>query len=108
MKNINQLTDRDVYIWMQKYVRCDTRWGFGIAEINREDWIIGYRAGFSFPMFKLEGVKDIEEAFYKFLDGNGWQIIEWLCGNPDEEFRKAADRLERGGEGVVRGEIWPD
>jgi hypothetical protein len=105
---VPQLSDRDLYIWMCRMAREDTRWGFGIAEIDGQDWLIGARVGISFPMFKLQGVNDIEEAFHKFFAGDGWKIIEWLCCGPEERFRKAADRIERGGEGVVHDDIFPD
>ena len=90
-------TDKEIYDWAVKQWRGDSRWGLGIANHEGEDWLIGFRAGFSFPMFKLEGCKNIEKDFGKFLKSEKWLMITWLAGNHQERFDEAYKRLMRAG-----------
>jgi hypothetical protein len=90
-------TDLEVYNWAKDQRRGDPRWAFGIAEFNGEDWLIGWRSDMSFPMFKLEGCKNIEKAFGKFLQGEKWLMITWLAGDHQARFDESYRRLKLAG-----------
>lgn len=92
------MTPQQAKKWAETLQMGDPRWGFGLAMINGEDWLIGCRGDLSFPMYEIAGVSDLDRAFHRFLKSPQWEMVKWLCGEPEREFREAQERLEGMGE----------
>ena len=92
-----QLSDKQVHDWAIETQGADPRWAFGISHFEGCDWLIGYRSEMSFPMFRLDGCKNLEREFQKFFKSDQWKMLVWLVGDHKERFEEAYLRLKRAG-----------
>lgn len=81
---MNSFTDEQVARWARNMGAGDPRWAFALmsGRDSRERWLVGYRCGLVFPMFRVDESEHatLREAFDAFMDSPAWKTVEWLAG----------------------------
>ena len=97
-------TNDEAAEWVGLQCRGDPRWAFAVmpGSDSRERWLVGYRCGLIFPMFRIDqcDYNSLEDGFEAFLDSPAWKTVEWLAGqgiahdkSSLDEFNRASKRL---------------